>query len=601
MLSSPKVQVAFGFTMDLLQGGLLFGWPALSAALGEMNQYSEGCPKSDSFCIEQEERLSFIWTLGVMAVNFGPVFIGPMLDVCGPKYTVLFGTLVNASAVLLLAASDSRTFDGFPAAAVGLGFGGIAYHLSQFHKGDLFPVVKGVVSSLFNAAFSLSACVMPVLLAIARARSPGDSVDPASFRSVMFAYGALLLASIPLVALLEPRYATGCNPHKQEAPTMTEDLSEGVSALEPLMPSTASDETEPLTIRIPGSRPVLRHPDRPSALADAVFDPGSHFSNPLPVSSFGSAKFTFLDSLHGSFKLLPRPLRSGTGAARSEDSNTCPNTPRTPHEASQLAAAPEHAMLPELLVAGAPAALDAAVAQHCNQAVMESQFETLPRADSAPPSHVALTHVQCLSPRWLALRNAPLRVQLRSPECIGICTWLSCSVVLLQFYLGTAREQLALKGDRRHEIADLIEPLLGMGFVAVPLIGWLLDRGGYGATLMVISVGGIACSLLQALPTLWTQVATIALWSVDRFCLYAGTYTMIGTLFGFRNFGRIVALKSVINGCTSFLQYPAHLFVFDTLGGRFWIMNLIQAGIGALALPFCAAMMVWERPDAMPH
>lgn len=34
-----------------------------------------------------------LWTIGVFALNFGPVIVGPILDYVGPKLTAIFGKL----------------------------------------------------------------------------------------------------------------------------------------------------------------------------------------------------------------------------------------------------------------------------------------------------------------------------------------------------------------------------------------------------------------------------------------------------------------------------------------------------------------------------
>ena len=42
-------------------------------------------------CKYQENHLSILWTVGIFALNFGPVFVGPVLDYFGPKLTVILG------------------------------------------------------------------------------------------------------------------------------------------------------------------------------------------------------------------------------------------------------------------------------------------------------------------------------------------------------------------------------------------------------------------------------------------------------------------------------------------------------------------------------
>jgi hypothetical protein len=42
-------------------------------------------------CKSQESELAVLWTLGIFALNFGPVLVGPVLDGLGPKWTAVMG------------------------------------------------------------------------------------------------------------------------------------------------------------------------------------------------------------------------------------------------------------------------------------------------------------------------------------------------------------------------------------------------------------------------------------------------------------------------------------------------------------------------------
>lgn len=46
---------------------------------------------SDTLCPTQESKLAVLWTIGIFALNFGPVFVGPILDWVGPKLTTVLG------------------------------------------------------------------------------------------------------------------------------------------------------------------------------------------------------------------------------------------------------------------------------------------------------------------------------------------------------------------------------------------------------------------------------------------------------------------------------------------------------------------------------
>ena len=56
----------------------------------------------DKDCAQQETRLAVLWTIGVFALNFGPVIVGGVLDWIGPKLTSMLGVLSRPCSLDLL-------------------------------------------------------------------------------------------------------------------------------------------------------------------------------------------------------------------------------------------------------------------------------------------------------------------------------------------------------------------------------------------------------------------------------------------------------------------------------------------------------------------
>lgn len=54
-----------------------------------------------SQCAWQENKLAVLWTIGVFALNFGPVLVGPVLDWLGPKLTAFLGELFRLRCAVL--------------------------------------------------------------------------------------------------------------------------------------------------------------------------------------------------------------------------------------------------------------------------------------------------------------------------------------------------------------------------------------------------------------------------------------------------------------------------------------------------------------------
>lgn len=106
--------VVVGVAGELLLGGLVFGWQALSVVLKALGVYAQGCRTGvsggagagdDDTCDRQESKLSVIWTAGTFAVNFGPAIIGPFLDAAGPRVVAVTGATVAVGGLLTLGTS----------------------------------------------------------------------------------------------------------------------------------------------------------------------------------------------------------------------------------------------------------------------------------------------------------------------------------------------------------------------------------------------------------------------------------------------------------------------------------------------------------------
>lgn len=90
-----------------------------------------------------------------------------------------------------------------------------------------------------------------------------------------------------------------------------------------------------------------------------------------------------------------------------------------------------------------------------------------------------------------------------------------------------------------------------------------------------------------------TQVLTILVWAFGRFFLYTSYFAIFGALFGFTNFGRMVAIDNTINGLFGLLQLPLATWGLHGLNGNFTAINLIQVCV----LPVCLILFraLWQQ------
>ena len=517
-------------------------------------------PLSGTVCKSQENRLAVLWTVGVFALNAGPVAVGPVLDWIGPKLTTCLGALLNAASLLLLA--YGRQLPGaLTAAAALLGLGGITFHLAQFHASNLFPARRGLVSSLLVAGFTGCGIVFYFLEMVWAATGGGGSgpgVDPASseaaFRAILASYAGVCALWVPLAFWVQPWHALRVGQavvwagKGRFAVVARRDYGPRAAAPPPLAgaPSEVALVGMGKEGQGAGAGPAELPPVSPTT-------PGAAPS-PGPLSGEAALAYMGLRPAGGGDSADPgwADLDSPTAAAAA----AAPGEPRPPPGAPPPARAP-------------------------TETYGKLAFEAR---------------------RFVELREKPFWAQFASPESTGMGAFYTLNVLCLQFYLGTTRLQLAHKGDAGTGWAftKMASVVPAFGFLGIPAIGWLLDHKGYGATLATINLLNLAASLAQAIPSLRFQAVTLILWTYGRFFLYTSYFTIFGALFGFRHFGRMVAVDNCVNGAVGLVQLPLTSWGLHGLGGDFTAVNLIQAAVLLPLFAFCWCMRRWEREDLVP-
>ena len=77
--------------------------------------------------------------------------------------------------------------------------------------------------------------------------------------------------------------------------------------------------------------------------------------------------------------------------------------------------------------------------------------------------------------------------------------------------------------------------------------------------------------------------------------LYSSYFAIFGALFGFTNFGKIVAIDNTFNGLVGLLQLPFTYWALHGLGGDFTLLNCLQVIFPCQPLPTCPS-----TPHATP-
>lgn len=556
---------------EVLQGGLFFGWSALSIMITDQGNFNEGCDDTgdgmdgDTICKSQESKLALLWTVGIFALNFGPVLMGFVLDYLGPRFTAIVGVFLNMLGLILFGASSSDGFNAFIAAAIILGLGNITFHLAQFHISSLFPRQRGLVTSIFVAGFTGSGIMMYILQLIYEASGSTNT----SYTWTLVGYSFLCGLWVPLLWWMMPNdsFKVGeiyllRNDWRFEK-RLRSDLGRTYRRTTALQDFVAN---------------AARGREVSQANADPTNAESSNVSDELVGKSPSSSDPVWSSSNQPNE--ISAAEQQGWGQTDMSDSNGMLADSHVNENVNHSDVENEHRRSNEFSTRVEDA---------------EIGHESMPL-----PPDVSYGPLIFESRRFVELRKKTFKEQFMSTESFGMGVFYTLNVFFQQFYLGTQRLQLESKGDDSHAYAEFGNIIVAFAGFTIPIIAWLLDKKGYGITLGTINALSIITGVFQAIPVLWIQAFTLSFWMVGRFFMYSSYFAIFGALFGFRNFGKLVAIDNSFNGLFGLLQFPLTYFAIHVLDGDFTAINIAQVIILLPLSIFCYYMYKWEREDLVP-
>ncbi|CAI7770511.1 unnamed protein product [Closterium sp. NIES-53] len=107
---------------------------------------------------------------------------------------------------------------------------------------------------------------------------------------------------------------------------------------------------------------------------------------------------------------------------------------------------------------------------------------------------------------------------------------------------------------------DIFNIVLAAGGVfAVPLAGWSMERPGLPFSFTLTTLLCALCSAVQMMAA-WVplpmQLVAFLAFTIARAFIYSTMAAYVGTLFGFRNFGRLYGINRLGGAFLTLLQYP---------------------------------------------
>lgn len=159
------LQVASAIVWCLFVAGTCFGFAALKPVLISEGVYRELCTpeeieKGVHICREQELSLNMMFTIAAVVTNITALVVGSALDLYGPKFCGVLGSiLITLACLVLRSASTITLFDGYKIGYGMLAIAGPFTFISSFHLSNAFPQYSGLILAFITGAFDSSSAV----------------------------------------------------------------------------------------------------------------------------------------------------------------------------------------------------------------------------------------------------------------------------------------------------------------------------------------------------------------------------------------------------------------------------------------------------------
>jgi len=172
--------------------------------------------------------------------------------------------------------------------------------------------------------------------------------------------------------------------------------------------------------------------------------------------------------------------------------------------------------------------------------------------------------------------------QVRSPEYLLMIFFFSITVLQAQFTIGSIGTQFEIKGDSG-DLSRAFNLVFSLSWTITPLVGLMIDRFGYPCMLMIMNTVMLCSSACLLSPWRGLQYATAIFYTIGRVSIWATFFSFNGSVFGFKNYGKLVGGGLFVASCFSLLQYPILEVTLGTLDNEFAYVN-------GLWIALCVAM-----------
>ncbi|CAJ1939844.1 unnamed protein product [Cylindrotheca closterium] len=159
-----------------------------------------------------------------------------------------------------------------------------------------------------------------------------------------------------------------------------------------------------------------------------------------------------------------------------------------------------------------------------------------------------------------SLINAPLEVVFRHQSFWTLAIWVSVHILKLNFVVATLNDQLynTVDSDTKDRMIDLFGAMLPFGFIALPLVAWLLNKSPIWVIQIANVVGVAYGAILVWYPSSTWLLSFVVFPAVatSRQMVYSTVFHQIGAVFGFANYGVLLGSTNILVSLISAIQTP---------------------------------------------
>jgi len=183
----------------------------------------------------------------------------------------------------------------------------------------------------------------------------------------------------------------------------------------------------------------------------------------------------------------------------------------------------------------------------------------------------------------------PLKEVMRSFAFWGECFWFSCQLFLLTYYLSTINQILFSLGDAKVN-QDVDSPLNnmftraaiffnGLGFLWTPLVGYLMQSLSFYRRIYLEIGMAFLMAMTLALPIIELQVIVFLVQALVRLQVFTYHFAYIADRFGFRHFGLLNGISSLIAALFGLAGYVLQIFSVYVTSGNFGVSYFFVSGL----------------------